>query len=92
MTANALQLIRQRLAASSPSVALPTPNEKATNTKANPLGLNEHSDYVSGIRRPDRSTVGPRGNTVSPDQLSVITTATNVGRRDHVAPGGRDER
>lgn len=90
MSSYALDLVRQRLAAADPAAQLPA-QEASPNTHADPLGISSRSMYVKGIRRPDRSTIGPRGNTVSPDQLAVITTSTNVGRNDHSSPSGTDE-
>lgn len=88
---SALDLIRQRLAASDPAAQLPA-QAPSPNTHADPLLISSRSMYVRGIRRADRSTVDPtRGNRIFSDQLAAITTSTNVGKRDHVAPGGRDE-
>ena len=91
MSASAIDLIRQRLAASDPSDRLPA-QAPSPNTAADPLGISSRSMYPTAPTRPDRSTVNPeRGNRVFGDQLAVIDTHGNVGRRDHASPMGTDE-
>ncbi|HEX3803601.1 MAG TPA: hypothetical protein VHV75_12260 [Solirubrobacteraceae bacterium] len=84
---NARQLIEQHLRSGVSANRQPAP----LSGRADPNGISGASEYMRGIARPDRSTLGPDGNRAR--DLGAIATRSrlNFAGRNPTAPLGSSE-